>query len=398
MPNFWDYYFSLNQEDKVKSLSILANSLQQIKQQLAADVNNEDKQTESFLNPQQQRVLKIHAALFTDQPFKEYKTEKSMVISLARNTQTTWGLFIKSFKEARGWLMLASMLGVFFAVSVEKKNPQLFIIGFLTLVAVFVLAEFWRANQRKPIVDHSEVVKFYQKDIDERIKSIKEIITLKALDNNPKNLAKEIKEKFSSYQQSKNHPQEGNQNPQKSDTTRPDFEGQRKQNQFKTTLQKMIRHGCSMINSEGLQKINDHYKKQLAEIDANYKKTLIKATPSIIGDTDKKGDKATRDQAKSKSQSEKQTLLENRAAARAQAQADKNKKTEDHRRKVNLLTIHLEQVDVFNGFFDKYKTKFTVTDSINIDSLQTAITKELQIEFDQFNTQATTSTTQGNQP
>lgn len=121
MPNFWDYYFSLNQEDKVKSLSILANSLQQIKQQLAADVNNEDKQTESFLNPQQQRVLKIHAALFTDQPFKEYKTEKSMVISLARNTQTTWGLFIKSFKEARGWLMLASMLGVFFAVSVEKK-------------------------------------------------------------------------------------------------------------------------------------------------------------------------------------------------------------------------------------------------------------------------------------
>lgn len=397
MPNFWDYYFSLNQEDKVKSLSILANSLQQIKQQLAADVNNEDKQTESFLNPQQQRVLKIHAALFTDQPFKEYKTEKSMVISLARNTQTTWGLFIKSFKEARGWLMLASMLGVFFAVSVEKKNPQLFIIGFLTLVAVFVLAEFWRANQRKPIVDHSEVVKFYQKDIDERIKSIKEIITLKALDNNPKNLAKEIKEKFSSYQQSKNHPQEGNQNPQKSHTTRPDFEGQRKQNQFKTTLQKMIRHGCSMINSEGLQKINDHYKKQLAEIDAIHKAALIKATPPIISGADK--NKEARDQAKSKFQSEKQTLLEKRLAARAQAQADKNKETEDHRRKINLLTIHLEQAAIFDKFFTLYQVSLAKTDPTEIETLQTTITKELQTEFGQFSKLPTiTSITEGNQP
>lgn len=391
MSNFWDYYFKLNQEDKVKNLSILANSLQQVKQQLAAEVNNEDKQAENFLSPQQQRILKIHAALFTDQPFKEYNNKESMVISLARNTQTTWGLFIKSFKEARGWLMLASMLGVFFAVSVEKKNPQLFIIGFLTLVAVFVLAEFWRANQRKPMVDHSEIVRFYQKDIDERIKSIKEIITLKALDNNPKALKKEIKEKFDTYQQSKNNPQEGNSGLPNADPPISEFEIQRQKNQLKTTLQRMIRHGCSMINSEGLQKINDDYKNKLAKIDADYKKDLILATPSIISDIDKKKEKTTRD-------SEKQRLLEKRAADRMQAQADKNQKTEDHRRKINLLTIHLEQAAIFDKFFDRYEATLVTTDPNDIEALQTAITKKLQTKFDQFNTQATTSTTQGNQP
>ncbi|MFI0401249.1 MAG: hypothetical protein ACH34X_19365 [Thiolinea sp.] len=375
MSNFWDYYFKLNQEDKVKNLSILTNSLQQVKQQLAADVNNEDKQAENFLSPQQQRILKIHAALFTDQPFKEYETKESMVISLARSTQTTWGLFIKSFKEARGWLMLASMLGVFFAVSVEKKNPQLFIIGFLTLVAVFVLAEFWRANQRKPMVDHSEIVRFYQKDIDERIKSIKEIITLKALDNNPKALKKEIKEKFDTYQQSKNNPQEGNSEPPNAGYTIYEFEIQRQKNQLKTTLQRMIRHGCSMINSEGLKKINDDYKKALQSADHEYRIELEK-----------------------EDRRKKQEITKARADCRAQAQTDKNKKTEDHRRKINLLTIRLEQAAIVDKFIQRHKADLVKTNPTDIEALQIAITKELQTEFDQFSKLSTiTSTSQGNQ-
>lgn len=375
MSNFWDYYFKLNQEDKVKNLSILTNSLQQVKQQLAADVNNEDKQAENFLSPQQQRILKIHAALFTDQPFKEYNNKESMVISLARNTQTTWGLFIKSFKEARGWLMLASMLGVFFAVSVEKKNPQLFIIGFLTLVAVFVLAEFWRANQRKPMVDHSEIVRFYQKDIDERIKSIKEIITLKALDNNPKALKKEIKEKFDTYQQSKNNPQEGNSGPPNAGYTIYEFEIQRQKNQLKTTLQRMIRHGCSMINSEGLKKINDDYKKALQSADHEYRIELEK-----------------------EDRRKKQEITKARADCRAQAQADKNKKTEDHRRKINLLTIRLEQATIVDKFIQRHKKNLAKTNPTDIETLQKAITQELQTEFAQFSKSPTiTSTTQGDQ-